>query len=70
MVKKIIVNIVISWMLMVTYNPLYPVSTADGQYLTDIYHNNSIATFVWNGFIWKTNIDVDANGQLNAANNA
>ena len=42
----------------------------DGQYLTDIYHNNSVATFVWNGFIWKTNIDVDANGQLNVANNA
>ena len=42
----------------------------DRQYLTDIYHDNSVATFVWNGFIWKTNIDVDANGQLNVANNA
>ena len=42
----------------------------DRQYLTDIYHDNSVATFVWNGFIWKTSIDVDSNGQLDVANNA
>ena len=45
-------------------------SKLDRQYLTDIYHDNSFATFVWNGFIWKTNIDVDSNGQLDVANNA
>ena len=42
----------------------------DRQYLTDIYHDNSVATFVGNGFIWKTSIDVDSNGQLDVANNA
>ena len=41
-----------------------------GYYLTDIYNDNSVATFVWNGFIWKTSIDVDSNGQLDVANNA
>lgn len=40
------------------------------QYLTDIYHDNSFATFVWNGFIWKSSIDVETNGQLIAPNNA
>jgi hypothetical protein len=39
------------------------------QYLTDVYHDNSFATFVWNGFIWKSSIDVETNGQLGVANN-
>jgi len=40
------------------------------QYLTDIYHDNSFATFVWNGFIWKSSIDVETNGQLGIPNNS
>lgn len=39
------------------------------EYLTDIYHDNSFATFVWNGFIWKSSIDVETNGQLGVPNN-
>ena len=34
----------------------------NGNYLASNYNTNSFATFIWNGFIWKTNIDVNENG--------
>ena len=40
----------------------------NGNYLGDNYNANSFATFIWNGFIWKTSIDVNSNGQLGCPN--
>ena len=40
----------------------------NGNYLASNYNTNSFATFIWNGFIWKTNIDVNENGQLGCPN--
>ena len=41
----------------------------DGGYLTNPYNDNSFATFIWNGFIWKASIDVDTRGQTGQPNN-
>jgi hypothetical protein len=35
----------------------------NGNYLGGSDKNNSFATFIWTGFIWKTSIDVATNGQ-------